>query len=360
MKEHKTLLHSKIRSALENAGGLVLILGISLLVLIMLAFLLSRNPVKTLRYFFLGPLQNTYYTGNLINSAIPLIFGGLGISIALRGGNFNLGGEGQIYAGAFAATISALAFSGLGLPGQAGLGLAFLAGSLFAALMAALSGFLKARWNTNELITSFLLSNTLILIINYLVTGPFLDSGTNLQSTGKIPENFRLSRILPPSALSTALLAALIAVVLVHIFLYKTRAGYEIRICGQSPRFAAYGGINIAGTTVLSMFLSGFFYGSGGAMAVFGTYYSTMKEFSAGMGWNSLAVALIARSRPLAVIPAALFFAWIGSGARMAMQFSDMTFEISSIVQSVIFFLVTSSVLLDLFKTKRFRKRGDL
>jgi simple sugar transport system permease protein len=307
MKKHKALQDSRIRAALENSGGLILILGVSLLVLIVLAFLLSGDPVKTLGYFFLGPLRNVYYAGNLINSAIPLIFGGLGISIALRGGNFNLGGEGQIYAGAFTAAVAALALSGLGFSGRLGLCLAFLAGSLCAALMAAFSGFLKAKWNTNELITSFLLSNTLILIINYLVTGPFLDSGTNLQSTAKIPESFRLPGILPPSSLSAALFAALVAVVLVYIFLYKTRAGYEIRICGQSPRFAVYGGINTAATTILSMFLSGFLYGSGGAMAVFGTYYSTMKEFSAGMGWNSLAVALIARSRPVAVIPAALF-----------------------------------------------------
>lgn len=88
-------------------------------------------------------------------------------------------------------------------------------------------------------------------------------------------------------------------------------------------------------------------------MAVYGTYYSTMKEFSSGMGWNGLAVALIARNRPQAVIPAAVFFAWIGSGARIAMQFSDITFEIASIVQSVVFFLVTSAVLLDLFKKQR-------
>jgi simple sugar transport system permease protein len=75
-----------------------------------------------------------------------------------------------------------------------------------------------------------------------------------------------------------------------------------------------------------------------------------MKEFSSGFGWNSLAAALIARSRPGFVIPAALFFAWINSGARMAMQISDVTFEIASVVQSIVFFLVTASVSRELFK----------
>jgi simple sugar transport system permease protein len=112
------------------------------------------------------------------------------------------------------------------------------------------------------------------------------------------------------------------------------------------------------------MFISGALYGLGGGMAVYGTYYAAVKEFSSGMGWNSLAVALIARSRPALVIPAAIFFAWIGSGARLAMQFSDVTFELASIVQSVIFFLVSSAALRNLFAArdeaiKRPAPRGD-
>jgi simple sugar transport system permease protein len=220
---------------------------------------------------------------------------------------------------------------------------------VFSGLIAGFSGFLKVKWNTNELITTFLISNALVLITNYFVTGPFLDPATNLQSTRKIAEAIRLPRLLEPSNLSAALFFAVIAVVAAYLFLYRTRAGYEIRISGLNQGFAAYGGINTGWNIVLSLFLSGALYGIGGGMAIYGTYYSVMKEFSSGMGWNGLAVALIARLRPQAIIPAAIFFAWIGSGARMAMQFSDVTFEISSIVQSVVFFLVTSMVLRNLF-----------
>ncbi|GHT52684.1 ABC transporter permease [Spirochaetia bacterium] len=331
------------------SGGMALILLISLAVMVVLAFLLSKDPGRTLRFFFLGPIQNTYYFGNMINSAIPLMFGGLGVSIAMQSGNFNLGGEGQIYTGAFVTTIAAIALAPLGIFGAV---IAIAAGALFAGLIAGLSAFLKVKWNTNELITTFLVSNALILITNYFITGPFLDPDTNLQSTRKIAASFRLPLILPPSNLSAALFFAIIAVVLVHLFLYRTRAGYEIRICGLNNRFAKYGGINTGWNMILPLFLSGALYGIAGGMTIYGTYYSTMKEFSSGMGWNGLAVALIAQSKPKAIIPAAIFFAWIGSGARMAMQFSDVTFEIASIVQSVVFFLVTSIILRDLFKRK--------
>jgi simple sugar transport system permease protein len=331
-----------------------LILAISLVLIVFLAFLFSKTPGKTLGHFFLGPLRNRYQFGNMLNNAIPLIFGGLGVSIAMKANNFNLGGEGQIYAGAFITTITAIALAPLG-PWLGGI-TALLAGIIFSGLMAWLSGFFRAKWNTSELITSFLISSSLILIINYLVTGPFMDPATNLLSTRKIPENFRFPLIFKPSNLSAEAFIALGAVILVSIFFNRTRTGYEIRMTGANELFARYGGIATDRITMLAMFLSGAFYGLAGGLTIYGTYYATIKEFSSGLGWNSLAVALIARFRPGLVIPAAIFFAWIGSGARIAMQFSDVTLEIASIVQGAILFLVTSQVLLNLFNKRRWQR----
>jgi simple sugar transport system permease protein len=285
----------------------------------------------------------------MLNSAIPLIFGGLGVSVAMRANSFNLGGEGQIYSGAFVATLTALALSPLGFAGAVA-GLA--AGAAFAGLAAAFSGFCRARWNTSELITSFLVSNALILVVDRLVTGPFLDPAANLRSTRKLDESFRLPLILPPSNLSAALFIALAASLAAGIFLSRTRAGYEIRMTGGNELFARYGGINTGRITILAMFLSGALYGFGGGLAIYGTYYGTVKGFSSGMGWNGLAVALIARLNPALVVPSAVFFAWIGAGARIAMQNSDITSEIALVVQGAVFFLVTSQVLLDLFKKR--------
>jgi simple sugar transport system permease protein len=199
------------------------------------------------------------------------------------------------------------------------------------------------------------LSNALVLIVNYFINGPFLDPETNLQSTKKIAEIFRLPKILPPSDLSAALFIALAAVFLIQIFLERTRLGYEFRMAGENEMFARYGGVNTKLNTVLAMFFSGALYGLAGGLAVFGTYHAAVKEFSSGMGWNGLAAALLARFHPPALIPAALFFAWIFSGAKIAMQNSDMTFEVASIVQSVIFFLATSTALRGIFTKKERR-----
>jgi len=332
-------------SGLASRAGIILIALAALSVLVALACVLSKTPGRTLFFFFIGPFRGVYGFGNMLNGAVPLIFGGLGVSIAMRAGSLNLGGEGQIYSGAFVATAAALPLAFLGF---AGAFLALLAGAFFAGALAAFSGFCKARWNTNELITSFLLSNAVILVVNYLVTGPFRDPETNLQSTRKIAGSLRLSLILPPSNLNTSFALALAAAAAAHVFLKKTRLGYEFRMAGSNEVFARYGGINTKLNTVLAMFLSGALHGLAGGLCVFGTYYGTVKEFSAGLGWNGLAAALVAGFSPPAIVPAGVFFAWISSGARLAMQNSDVTFEIASIVQSVVFFLATSIVLRNL------------
>ncbi|MDR2951937.1 MAG: ABC transporter permease, partial [Treponema sp.] len=286
---------------------------------------------------------------NMLNGAVPLILGGLGVSIAMKAGSLNLGGEGQIYTGAFIATITALSIPQWGFSG----GLcAIIAGAAAAGFFSSLSGVFKAQWKTSELITTFLVSNILILVINYFVTGPFLDPETSLLSTRKISQALRLPLILPPSNLSAAAFAALAAVVAVHVFLKRTKLGYEMRMAGANELFARYGGINTKMNTVIAMFLSGAFYGLAGGLSVMGTYYAAIKEFSSGMGWNGLATALIARFYPPALIPASIFLAWISSGARIAMQNSDITYEVALVAQSAVFFLATSLSLRIAFSRK--------
>jgi ABC-type uncharacterized transport system ATPase subunit/ABC-type uncharacterized transport system permease subunit len=336
----------RTRGPWKRIGGMALMVTAALAALVMLGFLFSKTPLRTLRYFFFGPVQSIYYFGNMLNSAVPLIFGGLGASIAMRSNNLNLGGEGQVYIGGFISAVAALALAPLGALGAAA---GLLAGALGAGLIAGASGFLKAAWGASELTSTFLLSNILLLIVDYLITGPFLDSETSLQSTAKIAPWFRLPKILPPSSLSAALFCAVAVLILVYFFLYHTLMGYEMRISGLNETFARYGGIDTAKSIVSAMFLSGALYGLAGGMAVYGTYYAAVKGFSAGMGWNGLAVALIARSRPQAVIPAAIFFAWIESGASLAMQFSDVTIELASVAQSVVFFMASSAVIRAIF-----------
>jgi len=341
-------IFSGIKNILHSSTLIIPLIAVLFLILII--FILSDTPGRTLYFFFIGPFRNLFNFGNMLNASIPYIFGALGIIIAIKAGHLNLGGEGQVYLGAFITLITALVFDTFGIIGTI---VAVTVGVFSAGSISAFSGFFKAKWNTNELITTFLVSCAVIPVIDYFITGPFLDQETSLLSTKKITDNMRLSLILKPSGLSSGIFIALVFVVIVWYFLYKTKTGYEFRMAGHNEMFARYGGIDTKRNTVTALFLSGCLYGFAGSIAVVGTHYSVIKDFSSGLGWSGLTAALIAGFSPSAVIPCAVFLAWINSGARIAMQNTGFTFEVAYIVQAVIFFLSTSSFIKNSFISRR-------
>ncbi len=256
-----------------------------------------------------------------------------------------------MYSGALASTVVCLAFPhGNGYA----VGLAAVAaGAALSGAIAGLSGWVRMKWNADEMISSFLLSAAVVLVVNYFITGPLDDPNNNLLQTYAIGAQYGLARVFPPSRLNVSAVFALLAAALVYLFMFKASAGYEMRLCGLNREFARYGGINVKGYLVLPMILSGALHGLAGSLAVLGTYGTLIKGFSAGMGWNGIAVALIARNNPLGVIPAAALFAYLDAGARSAMLYSDVTSEIAVIAQSFIFYLVTAQALYGFLRVKR-------
>ena len=340
-----------IADAFAGITGLALTLLISFAMVIALILLLSKMPAKTILAFFAGPFKNPYYFGNMLASTVPLVFTGLAVAVAFKSSVFNLGGEGQVYAGGLAATAVCLA-----LPAANGLlgGVAAMAGAmLISGVLSGLSGFFRMKWNADEMISSFLLSSAIILVVNYFITGPLDDPNNNLLATLPIAKQYAMAKIYAPSKLNTSVFVALATAVLVWFFMARTHAGYEMRMCGLNREFSRYGGINVSRYLVLPMLIGGALNGLAGGLLVVGTYGSCIKGFSGGLGWNGIAVALIARNNPLAVIPAALLFAYLDAGAKAAMLHGDVTFEIAAIAQSFIFYFVTAQSLYSLARRRK-------
>lgn len=324
-----------------------------LLSVVMLA-LASPEPGAALRAFFISPLSQTYALGNMLNVASLLILTALGVTVAFRGGTFNLGGEGQLYASALATTVVLLRIPELG--GLGGILVGAVTGMVTGGVIAGVSGLLKAVWDTDELITSFLLSSGLIPIVDYLIVGPLRDETSNLLITPEIAEQFRLPKLLRPSHLNLTALIAVLLAGLLFFLLYRTLTGYELRMNGLNRRFARYGGVAVGGYTTGAMAVSGMLHGLAGALLVVGTYHASISGFAGGLGWNGIAVALIGRTHPLGVIPGALVFAYLDAGARSAMYETAFTFELGMVVQAVIFFLITAQITRHAFRLRRRRK----
>jgi len=343
----------RVANLLSSTTGLFLTIGISFAIVILLILILSQEPGRAIYYFFIGPFTKAYYFGNMLNQAIPLIFTGLGIAVAFRSSTFNLGGEGQAYAGALVATVILLAMPTA--PGIVGIVAAVIGATLIGAFLAGLSGLFNMRWGTDTLISSFLLSAAVILIVDYFVTGPLDDPASSMMRTPAIADQFRFLRIYLPSKLDISIFFAAALAIGTYFFMQRSHWGYEMRMCGINREFSRYAGISVGKYLVIPMAISGAFHGLAGSVTLMGTHYSCLKGVTMGIGWNGIAVALIAKNNPIAVIPAALFFAYLNEGASAAMLHSDVTVELAKIGQAVIFFLVTAQALYGFFRS---RKKG--
>jgi riboflavin transport system permease protein len=332
----------------------------------------GSDPAATIRSFFLKPFSSRWYFGNMLDLAALLMIAGTGSALAMKGGTFNLGGEAQLYAPALvtavllapaatganvalangvssaagsAATQAATA-AALSPPALAALfAAAFFAAALTGALLGFIPGILKARFGTNELIVSFLLSAALVPVLDYLVAGPFRDRDGSLIATPSILKAFHLPSLLRPSTFNPDFFLAIALAIATAVFLRKTKAGYRFRVTGTAPEFARFAGFPATSVTTLSMTVSGLFHGLAGFFAITGTWFTCHQGITSGMGWSALAVALIARANPAAVIPAALLYAWLETASDAALLSSVSGFDTTSIVQAVIFLVISARFL---------------
>ncbi len=333
----KSLLYRRIK-AFSPAALQTLIspaLGIAVCMLLILGF--AAHPLSALRSLFTDTFTSAYYFGNMLNTAAFLMLAGCGSAISIKGGNMNLGGEGQVYAGGFAGCVL---LNALSLPPPLTFSLAFLAAALIGALMAIISAFLKALRGARVLLTTFLVSAAFIPLIDGLITASKNSSQTNMLALPYIADAYRLPQMLSPSPLSWSFFLALAVCFFLWFVIFRTQAGRTLQLWGTAPDFAKYCGYSTRANTYLTLALSGALHALTGFFAVTGTYYTCHKGFYTNMGWNALNVALISKSNPLAAIPVSLLLAWIFTSASRVSLTQGFGFDIAGIVQSVILFSI--------------------
>lgn len=300
---------------------------------------LGSNPLPVYRALLVEPFRGIANFGQVLEKLVPLLLAGLSVAIAFRAGVFNLGVEGQLYLGAFAA-----AWVGFTLhaPGPVLMVTAIALASLVGALYAVVPGILRAYFNANEIVTTIMLNYVAISFTGYLVNGPFKPPNTGSADSAPIAVAAHLGRFLPASRAHTGFFIALALSVLIYLLLYRTTIGYELRMTGANPRFAEYGGINIPRAIVTAMFLSGLLGGLLGGIEVLGIQYKFRSGFSPGYGFDGITVALLARIEPLAMPFAALLFAMLRTGSNIVQVETDVSREVVDILQSIIILFVTA------------------
>ena len=279
--------------------------------------------------------MNVYYLGSALNLSALYMIAGTGALISIKSGDFNLGGEGQIYLGGF---VSAVILANTNLPPFAAVLLALAAGIACSALLAALSAVFKILRNADFLFTSFIASAAIIPFIDGLISGPARSKTDNLLATAFIPEAVRLPSILEPSPLNASFIFAIALCAAAWFLLFRTGWGRQLCILGTSPEFSRFAGFAYKKLTLSSALLSGALHGLTGAAAILGTYFTCHQGFYTGMGWNAFSAALIAGANPLALIPSSFLMGFMITNANRYALFHNFGFDMSGLLQAVILF----------------------
>jgi simple sugar transport system permease protein len=292
----------------------------------------SRPLLSALR-----PLSESLVT------AIPYLFAGLAVALGFRAGLFNIGVEGQLLIGALCSAV--VGYWTMGLMAAVHMPLALVAGALGAAAWAFLPGFLKARTGAHEVITTIMFNYIALRLSEWLLNGP-LEGPPGTARTPDILATAELPRFLPhPIRLHAGLFIALGAAGLVYWLLWKTTLGFELRTVGANLEAARYAGIRVGRIFVIAMVLSGMLAGLAGAVQLAGITHTVSLGFSAGYGFDSIALALLGRSHPLGVTLAALLFGFLRAGGVRMQSVATIPIELISIVQAMVIVFIAAPAL---------------
>ena len=294
----------------------------------------GRDALATYRLLAEQAFGGRIQVANTLVAATPLVFTGLATALAFRAGVFNIGVEGSLYFGAFAAAWVGFTFTGW--PGWVAVPVALGVAGLAGAVWSLPAGLLRARTGVDEVVTTLMLNYVAILLTSYLVNEHFLAPGVANSMSPLVADQARLDPLVERTQLTVAFLAALVAAALYALLFRTTTVGYELRMVGFGPRFAAASGMGVAAIVLTAMVGSGLLGGVAGGFQVLGVNYRFIDRFSPGYGFTGIAVALLGRNTALGVVLAALFFGALANGGAMIQLFSDIPLDLVNVLQGTV------------------------
>ena len=334
--------------------SLLATIGAVLVSLALCAGLVASNGapvIEAYRLLFAGSLGSWFALTETLSRATPLIFTGLAAATAFRAKLWNIGAEGQLYAGALAATVL-----GTGLiqaPPFVLVPLLVVAGALAGALLLLGPALLKLRFGVDEVVTTLLLNFVVVLLVSLLLEGPLRDPmGLGWPQAEPIIDQGVLPKLVEGKRLHAGLLLALVLALLVWLINARTALGYEMRAVGLNPKAAAFAGIPVGRVMLKVALLSGGLAGIAGVSEVAGLKGNLTLDLSPGFGYSGIVVAMLAGLHPLGVVLAAIFVAGIFVGADAMSRSVNVSNYIADVIVAVSLLAMLVSMLLLRFRLR--------
>lgn len=324
--------------------------GIALVIALALIAAVSDNPFEALMGFLTGPLTSINRLGNVVEKVIPLLFTGTAVCIVFACGQISLCIEGVFYiTGIACAAVATQSGIAAGLHPL----LCILAAGVLGALICAIPALMYIRFDTMTVVSSLMINFICLYIGKYLMHYVMRDPAAGFDASAKYEKSARLFKLFPKTNIHFGLVIAAVVVVVGFYALYKSPWGYGVRMTGLGASFARFQGIGVAGMILTASMAGGFLAGMGGAVEQLGMYKRFSYDGLSGHGWDGIMIAVIAQNNPKFVPLAALFVAYISTGADVVNRTCDVPIEIINIVQAVIIMFVAAERFLAGWKQRK-------
>lgn len=327
-----------------------LAIGVTLVFIAGLVWLSGVGLVETFYYFFLQPLTSRFSILEVLVKSTPLLLTGTAVALAFSASYWNIGAEGQLYAGAVAAAWCGIVLHDvsafIGIPAV------ILCGALAGALWALVPAWLKTRWAVDEVVTTLLLNSIMLFIVSALLNGPWRDPITHWPQSPTIAAATQFPRLLPRSRLHLGFAVALGTLVCLWWGISRMSFGLKVRAVGRGREAARFVGIKVQRVTFAVALLSGAIAGLAGAGEVAGIHYHLIEAISPGYGYSGIVVATLGNLHPLGVGLAALFIGLITTGAQTASRALGVPVFLGEVIQAVLLLTMLAMLLLRIYRVR--------
>lgn len=335
----------------------ILAIVIALVIALVVIIIVSDDPINALYHFLVGPVTNARRFANVIELSIPLMFCGLAVSIMFAADQSNMASEGAFYVSC--AVTSVIAVVGE-MPTFLHVIVCLTTGTITGIMVMCIPAVLKAKWQANELVSSLMLNYVCLYMGNYIIRTRVLDTSLGVTTSLGFKETASLPNLIPGTRLHLGFIFVILAVILCYIMMYHTGLGYAIRTIGKNKNFAKYAGMGVGGVVLLAQVIGGALAGFGGATEMIGMYNRFQYQGLPQYGFDGMLIAIMAKYNPALVPVAAVFLAYIRTGADIMNRTSDVPYEIIAVIQSAIIMLVVAKMFLNNLKHKQIVKYSKM
>jgi simple sugar transport system permease protein len=316
-----------------------------------LVWLVDANPLEAYYYFLIDPLSSRVSAIEVLVKATPLLLTGAAVTFAFVGGYWNIGAEGQLYAGATAAT--AIGIQMQNVSPWVALPLMILGGFLGGMLWALIPALMKVKLAIDEVVTTLLLNSVALFIVSGLLNGPWRNPISQWPQSPEIAAGAIFPKLIPRSRLHLGFILAVLIILILWFVLTRTAFGLRMRAVGLSPAAARFAGINVERTLLMSALISGGIAGLAGVNEVAGIHYHLIDAISPGYGYSGILVATLGALNAWGVALAALFIGLIDTGSQTVSRALGVPAYLGDVIQATLLLVTLGMLLLQSYRLRR-------